>query len=69
MILMKYKLCPAYDAETELIKQEIGSARGEILYSEKEIVISERCSFKNVINDFDCSDCPIFLNATKKKQI
>ena len=39
---MKYKDCPAYDKNTETIKKEIGSARGEILYKESEIILSER---------------------------
>ena len=33
---MKYKDCPAYDKNTETIKKEIGSARGEILYKDNK---------------------------------
>ena len=40
------------DAETETHKQEIGSAGGKILYKETEIITAERCSAKNLLDDF-----------------
>lgn len=64
---MKYKNCLGYDADTEIVKNEIGSANGIILYNEKEIVLSERCSVRNLVDDFDCSDCPMCENFMKEK--
>ena len=63
---MKFKECPAYNADTETIQVEIGSANGQILYSEKNIILSEKCSLKNLIDDFDCSDCQL-LKINKNK--
>ena len=56
---MKYKKCPGYDADTEMVKREIGSAGGEILYKDVEIVLSERCSALNLMDNFDCSKGPM----------
>ena len=67
---MKYKDCPAYDKNTETIKKEIGSARGEILYKESEIILSERCSVTGKTDDFDCTNCALykaFLSGNKNK--
>lgn len=56
---MKFKHCPGYDADTETTKEEIGSAGGQILYKETEIILSERCSALNLVDNFDCSQCPL----------
>jgi hypothetical protein len=65
---MKNKNCLGYDADTEIVTKEIGSANGEILYSSKEIILSERCSVRNLVDDFDCSECPMRNTLTVEKK-
>lgn len=65
---MKYKDCPGYNKDTEIIRNEIGSAGGEIIYNEKEIVLNERCAVQNKINNFECDNCPIYKTHLKEKE-
>jgi hypothetical protein len=55
---MKNKKCIGYDAITEVEKKEVGSARGKVIYAEKEIILSETCSIRKLKDNFDCTDCP-----------
>ena len=61
---MKNKNCRAYNKNTEIEKTEIGSAGGQPIYKETEIILSETCSMFNKIDDFDCDNCP--FGKTKK---
>ena len=54
---MKEPKCLSYSKNTETEIREIGTAYGKPLYREKEIIISEYCSFFKKLDDFDCSDC------------
>ena len=54
---MKEPKCLSYSQNTETEIREIGTAYGKPLYREKEIVISEYCSFFKILDDFDCSNC------------
>ena len=52
-------ICEKTGVELETTKEEIGSAGGQILYKETEIILSERCSALNLVDNFDCSQCPL----------
>ena len=44
--------------------------KGEILYKESEIILSERCSVTGKTDDFDCKNCALykaFLSGNKNK--
>lgn len=56
---MKEIKCPAYNKNTEWEKTEVGTANGEKLYKETEIILSEYCSAFNKVDDFDCEKCPL----------
>ena len=58
-MLMKEKRCQGYNKNTETTRIEIGTANGEVLYKETEIILSESCSVFNKVDDFDCSKCPL----------
>lgn len=61
---MIYKECEAYNPIMESRKEVIGSAGGELIYSEKEVLIDEYCSLYNS-NMFNCDGCP--MSKSKKK--
>ena len=63
---MKFKECPGYNKNTEIEKREIGSAGGEILYREIEVVLSESCSAFNKIDNFDCDECPYYKSVMEE---
>ena len=65
---MKNQKCPSYNKNTEIQKTEIGTAYGKPLYNETEIILSESCSILNLIDDFDCSKCPIGGSLTNAKE-
>lgn len=65
---MKNQKCPSYNKNTEIQKTEIGTAYGKPLYNETEIILSESCSILNLIDDFDCSKCPIGESLTNAKE-
>lgn len=65
---MKFKECPGYNKNTEIEKVEIGTAYGEVLYSEKEVILYEYCSIYDKINDFDCEKCPVYLTRLSEKE-
>lgn len=65
---MIYDKCPAYNPIVEIQKVEIGSADGEPIYCDKEVLINEYCSACNS-NTFDCSECQLYLAEVKNGNI
>ena len=62
---MIYKNCEAYNPIYEERKEIIGSASGEPIYSEKEVLIDEYCSLYNS-NNFNCETCPMYKTHLKQ---
>ena len=63
---MIYKKCEAYNPIYEERKEVIGSAGGEPIYSEKEVLIDEYCSLHNS-NVFNCEKCPMYQASLNRK--
>ena len=65
---MKNPNCPSYNKNTEIQKTEVGTAYGKPIYNETEIILSESCSILNLVDDFDCSKCPIGVGLANEKK-
>lgn len=64
---MVYKKCRAYNPIYEQRKEVIGTASGEPIYSEKDVLIDEYCSLHNS-GAFNCSTCPVYKASLKETE-